>query len=161
MLERAWDRSRRMLFDRFEDPSLTFAEQLDGYSDALVANLERARATRPGVNGCRFGNFAAEVGARDPEIRAAVEAVFAEMGAIVAAALRRAVAAGELSADLDAEGAAEALCAHMEGLMILAKARDEPALVRRLSADGRRLVGLPGPGSAMPSTEADRTGATP
>jgi TetR/AcrR family transcriptional repressor of nem operon len=142
MLERAWERNRRTLFERFEAPSASFAEQLDAYCDALVANLERARAAGDGVNGCRFGNFAAELGPRDPQIRAAIDDVFRDMAGLVAAALRRAVERGEI-AELDAEDAAEALCAHMEGLMILAKARNEPALVGRLRADGRRLVGLP------------------
>jgi TetR/AcrR family transcriptional repressor of nem operon len=159
MLDRAWDRSRRLLFARFEDLSTGFAGQLDAYCDALVANLQRARADCAGVNGCRFGNFAAELGARDPEIRAAVDGVFREMCAIVAGALRRAVDAGELAADLDADDSAEALCAHMEGLMILAKARNEPELVARLRVDGRRLVGL---APASPKiAKTDRRGVTP
>ena len=33
------------------------------------------------------------------------------------------------------------LCAHMEGLMILAKPRNDPTIIRRLSTDGRRLAG--------------------
>ena len=43
-------------------------------------------------------------------------------------------------AGVDPDDAAEALCAHMEGLMILAKARNDPTIIRRLSIDGRRLT---------------------
>ena len=50
---------------------------------------------------------------------------------------------GADDADRDPDDAAEGLCAHMEGLMILAKARNQPAVLERLRLDGRRLVGLP------------------
>jgi hypothetical protein len=51
--------------------------------------------------------------------------------------------AGELPADADAADLAEAILAHLKGLFVLAKARNEPAVFERLPVDVRRLAGLP------------------
>jgi hypothetical protein len=47
-----------------------------------------------------------------------------------------------VAADVDAGDGAEALCAHMEGLMILAKARNDPTVLARFARDARRLLGM-------------------
>ena len=57
-------------------------------------------------------------------------------------AIRAGVARGDVAADVDADGGAEALCAHMEGLMILAKARNDPTVLARFARDARRLLGM-------------------
>jgi TetR/AcrR family transcriptional repressor of nem operon len=147
MVERSWDRTRRVLFEPVFGRAAPFGEQLDDYVDRLVAHLERTERATGCVAGCRFGNLAAELATRDPEVRRAIEAVFVDMRTIFAEALTRAVATGELDGGVDPEDAAEAVCAHMEGLMILAKARNQPTVLRRLGRDGRRLVGAAGPSS--------------
>ncbi len=76
--------------------------------------------------GCRFGNLAAELSTRDPEIRRAIEAVFVDMRRIFAEAMTRIRRVRGARGGVDPDDAAEALCAHMEGLMILAKARNRP-----------------------------------
>jgi TetR/AcrR family transcriptional repressor of nem operon len=141
MIQRSWDRTRRVVFEPVFGREASFGEQLDDYVERLIAHLERTERATARVPGCRFGNLAAELSTRDPEIRRAIEAVFVDMRRIFAEAMRRAVETGELDGAVDPVDAAEALCAHMEGLMILAKARNQPTVLRRLSRDGRRLVG--------------------
>jgi TetR/AcrR family transcriptional repressor of nem operon len=141
MIERSWDRTKVALFEPTFGRQASFAEQLDGYVERLVARLESARQAIHGVPGCRFGNLAAELSTRDPDVRQAIDAVFADMQRIFADAIVKSIASGELPADVAPIDTAEALCAHMEGLMILAKARNDPAILRRLSVDGRRLAG--------------------
>jgi len=141
MIERAWERLRAALFEPAFGREMTFTDQLDEYVTLLTAHLERAKRSTACVAGCRFGNLAAELSTRDEEVRTAIEAVFVDMERIFASALAKAVASGELDDHLDPADAAEALCAHMEGLMILAKARNEPQILHRLRTDGRRLVG--------------------
>ena len=53
---------------------------------------------------------------------------------------RRGQGRGEPAADLDATDLAEAILAHLEGPFVLAKARDEPAVLERLPRDIGRLA---------------------
>jgi hypothetical protein len=48
-----------------------------------------------------------------------------------------------LPADLDANDLAEAILAHVEGLFVIAKARNDPAVFERLPRDVGRLLGSP------------------
>ena len=57
-----------------------------------------------------------------------------------ARAIAAAKAVGEPAADLDATDLAEAILAHLEGPFVLAKARDEPAVLERLPRDIGRLA---------------------
>jgi len=142
MLERAWDRVRTSLFEPTFGGEGPFATRLDAYVERLAATHRLTLAEAGAVRGCRFGNFATELSTRDPAIRARIAAVFDEMVAIVASAVEAGQATGELEAGLDPVEAATAVIAHMEGLMVLAKAGVEPDLILRLARDGRRVVGL-------------------
>ncbi len=144
MLERAWGRTRATLFEPTFGGVGPFVSRLDAYVERLADSLRVGLEAGHGVRGCRFGNFATELSTRDPEIRARIAAVFEEMTAIVAAAITEGQTTTELSGGIDPQQAALGLIAHMEGLMVLAKATADPDLLRRLSIDGRRLVGLPG-----------------
>ena len=141
MIERSWERTKLALFEPTFGRDASFGEQLDDYVERLVARLECSKEASSSVPGCRFGNLAAELSTRDADVRQAIDAVFADMQRIFATAITKSIASGEIPADIDPVDAAEALCAHMEGLMILAKARNEPAIIRRLTVDGRRLAG--------------------
>ncbi len=141
MLDRSWRRTRTTLFERsVGDESLSGLEAIDRYGELLADNLERLRGDHDVVAGCRFGNFAAEMSTRDETIRETIAVIFDEMTALIEAALRRSVDVGELDPATDIAEAAATVIAHMEGLMVMAKARRNPSLLRRLGPDTRRLL---------------------
>jgi TetR/AcrR family transcriptional repressor of nem operon len=107
------------------------------------------------MHGCRFGNFAAELSTRDPQLCAKVAGVFAEMRTYFAAAIADAVRAGDV-APVDVGDAALGLLAHMEGLLLVAKTANDPTPIRRFASDARALLGA-GP-ATVPAT--DRTDST-
>jgi TetR/AcrR family transcriptional repressor of nem operon len=82
--------------------------------------------------GCPFGNLAMEMSTQDEVMRSKLELIFALLREPFEENLRQAVAAGELSADTDIDGAAQAVLAYMEGVVLLAKARNDPELIRQL-----------------------------
>ena len=143
MLEQRWQTLRARLFEPVFGGGDDLGSQLDRYGDRLVSYLQRAHRDSGTVPGCPFGNFAAELAPRDPGVRAAVDAVFADMQSMFADAIRGGLARGDVTAGVDADDGAEALCAHMEGLMILAKAGNDPTVLRRFARDARRLLGMP------------------
>lgn len=78
-------------------------------------------------SGCMLGNLAAEIGDIHEDLRREVVASFLEMRDALAAVLARGQARGELKSDFAPEQAAEFLMSVMEGAVLLAKARREPA----------------------------------
>lgn len=148
MLDRAWENYRHHVLDVAFGADDSVLAGLDRYG-TLLCEQQRAMAATgadagAGVRGCRLGNFALELSTRDRVVRDRVETHLTAMADYLAAVLRRAAARGEVPA-LDGDGAttaAESVVAHMEGLMLLAKVRDDPTLLRRLGADARRLLGV-------------------
>ncbi len=150
MLERQWESVRERVFEPAFGPGGTLGEQFARYTSLLVAGVRREVEETGSVNGCPFGNFAVELATRDHVIGKCADEILSEIRGVFASAIAGAKDVGELPADLDATDVAEAILAHLEGLFVLAKARNEPAVFERLPRDVRRLAGLspaarPGP----------------
>ncbi|MGD9752716.1 MAG: TetR/AcrR family transcriptional regulator [Acidimicrobiia bacterium] len=165
MLQRSWQRVRtEVIVPSFTGPG-TLAERIDRYAAVLERNMAEQQRTNGCVPGCRFGNFAAELANGDPVLRGEVALAFEEMCGLFATAIEEAIEAGEVPDDVDPRRAAEALCAHMEGLMILTKAHHDPSRIRRLATDARWLLRLQVDGpveTARPrQPRARRTGDRP
>lgn len=141
MLDHAWAVTRDTLFaETLGNPAAGAVEAIDEFGNRLADNLHRRRAEMGSVVGCCFGNFASELSTRDDVVRSRLAGVFDEMTAICADCLDRAIGTGELSTQLDAHDAARRVITHMEGLMVMAKARRDPDLLRTLGGTARRLV---------------------
>ena len=82
--------------------------------------------------GCPFGNLAAEMSTQDESIRQKVERVFAQLESRFAATLDEAAGRGDLDADVDIESTAKAMFAYIEGIMLMAKTRNDPEVIRQL-----------------------------
>ncbi|MEZ5407710.1 MAG: TetR family transcriptional regulator C-terminal domain-containing protein [Acidimicrobiales bacterium] len=110
------------------------------FGEQIAASLTYEMETETAISGCRFGNFALELANTDEAIRASVSHVFDEMAAIFAAAIEAGQASGELAADLDPAAISLSLLAQMEGLMLLAKAKRDPAIVRTFGTTAEHLL---------------------
>jgi len=79
--------------------------------------------------GCFLTNCAIELAGSEPAVRARVEHVFSTMQTLFRATIERGQAAGELSAELDAEESAAMLLSVLQGLRVLARSgRDHTAI---------------------------------
>ncbi len=81
--------------------------------------------------GCLFGKLALEVSTRDDLLRAKLTAIFSRTKDRFKEALDEAASAGTIS-PLDTESTALAMLAYLEGIILLAKTRNDPELVRVL-----------------------------
>ncbi len=142
MLDRQWQRAREHVFEPAFGPGGSLVEQFARYTELLVASVRREVEETGSVNGCPFGNLAVELANRDPVIGSRADEILSEIQGVFARAIAGAKDVGELPADLDASDLAEAILAHLEGLFVLAKARNEPAVFERLPGDVRRLAAL-------------------
>lgn len=113
------------------DEALPPLERLDYMVDAVYFWQKAAKNLEGHMPGCLFGNLALEISTRDEVIRARLNAVFNKASARFHQALEEAVENGEIP-PLDTEATATAMLAYLEGVILLAKTRNDPDVVRSL-----------------------------
>ena len=98
-----------------------------------AGRLEASNKTRGGhVLGCPFGNLAAEVGGSEPLLTKRVDQALCKFSESIRDALVEAKRLGHVPRGLDVRKATDAILAYFEGVMLLAKTRNDPSLIRRL-----------------------------
>jgi TetR/AcrR family transcriptional repressor of nem operon len=113
------------------DPALPPMERIDYLIDAAYFWQKSIKQVHGRMLGCIFGNLTLEVSTQDDILRAKLLAIFARAKARFEQALREAVADGTI-APLNASLTAEAMLAYLEGVILLAKAQNDPELLYRL-----------------------------
>lgn len=113
------------------DRDLPPLERLDFLIDAAYYWQNAAKELEGRMPGCLFGNLALEISTRDEVLRAKLNAVFSKASSHFRETLEEAVELG-LIPPLDADATAGAMLAYMEGIILLAKTRNDPELIRTL-----------------------------
>lgn len=98
-------------------PGRTPLAGLAAFIDSAIAGMARYACRR----GCLAGNLGQELAAQDEHFRQQLDALLSDWQRRVANCLRAAIAAGELSADCDAEAAAALFWIAWEGAILRAK----------------------------------------
>jgi len=115
------------------DPKLQPMERIDYMIDAAYFWQKAAKDLEGHMPGCLFGNLALEISTQDDVLRAKLIAVFRQAKARFQDTLEQAVSKNEI-APLDTERTAEAMLAYLEGLILLAKASNDPETIYRLGS---------------------------
>ena len=106
-------------------------ERLDRFVKELYV-FQKAQTEEFGhMPGCPFGNLAMEQATQDEVLRKKVDGCLRSLAKPIRAALSDAVQS-EAIPPVDEEATADAMLAYLEGIQLLAKARNDPALIRRL-----------------------------
>ena len=113
------------------DQDLRPMERLDYMIDAAYYWQKAAKDIEGRMPGCLFGNLALEVSTRDEVLRAKLNAVFDKASSRFRETLEQAVERGEIP-PLDCGATAAAMLAFLEGIILLAKTRNDPEVVREL-----------------------------
>ncbi len=113
------------------DLALPALERLDYLIDAAYYWQKAAKDIEGRMPGCLFGNLALEVSTRDEVLRAKLNAVFQKASSRFRETLVEAIELG-LIPPLDSEATAQAMLAYLEGVILLAKTRNDPEVVRLL-----------------------------
>ena len=116
----------------------------DGEAIPQIVAFFRGSAQRQAEDGCKsgclLGNLAAEIGDIHEDLRREVVASFLEMRQVLTGVLARGQGRGELKTDFAPEQAAEFLMSVMEGSVLLAKARREPAAFAAIESSLARYL---------------------
>ena len=99
--------------------------------DLLYRKTREMKKKSGRVLGCALGNLASELSTQEEPIRRKVSSIFNSMMQVVQRTLDDAVADGEIATQ-DTRATAEAIVAYMEGVMLLAKTRNDPEIIHHL-----------------------------
>jgi len=115
------------------DANLPPMERIDYMIDAAYFWQKAAKNLEGHMPGCLFGNLALEISTQDDVLRAKLTAVFVKARARFKNTLDEAIAANNI-APLDTERTAEAMLAYLEGMILIAKASNDPETIYRLGS---------------------------
>ncbi len=111
--------------------SLSPAERFQKLFELTIARQELIHQQTGHVLGCPFGNLATELATSDEAIRCKIEGLFGRLQELMRETLVEAVAREKIE-DLDIDATAEGMFAYFEGVMLLAKTKNDPAVLRKL-----------------------------
>jgi TetR/AcrR family transcriptional repressor of nem operon len=99
----------------------------------MVYRFQKEVADSTGhILGCPFGNLSTELSSQEEEIRQKISEIFDRFQEITRQTLLEAVEAGEIG-DIDIEATAEAMYAYLEGVMLMAKTRNDAEMIKLLA----------------------------
>jgi TetR/AcrR family transcriptional repressor of nem operon len=114
--------------------------QLEQLTIGIAGQVRRLTDEFGFMPGCPFGNLAGELSTTDGPVRERLARLFDTQRTVLRDLLDGAVAAGELPDGLDTEEAAQAIHAYIEGVQLISKNANDPAIVRRLLPLALRLA---------------------
>ncbi|MBI5461561.1 MAG: TetR/AcrR family transcriptional regulator [Gammaproteobacteria bacterium] len=124
-------RMKEALIDKAFADDIPPLARLDRLADLLYRFQAQLHQQTGRVLGCPFGNLATELATQDEPIRKKVDLIFAHLQTHIGQVLQASVETGALS-DIDVDATAQAMLAYSEGVMMLAKTRNDPAILRDL-----------------------------
>ncbi|WP_024326502.1 TetR/AcrR family transcriptional regulator [Thioalkalivibrio sp. AKL19] len=117
-------------------PALAGVDGLGARIEAFVRAIHDfeagIKADTGQLPGCPFGNLAVEMGTHNPTLRQAIREHLDAVTAHFRSVLDEAVQDGELPSHTDTDALAEQWLALMEGILVMAKANQDPATILRL-----------------------------
>ena len=119
------------LWGRAFAPDAPVLERFERFVEILYRQQKAIAGEAGRLLGCPFGNLGVELATRDEVIRQKVDGILRDLEAYFREALEVSVAAEELS-QVDTAATAEAMLAFLEGVLLMAKTRNDPEIIRRL-----------------------------
>lgn len=114
-------------------PELSPMQRLAVLMENMYAMQKNIKEQSGKTLGCPYGNIASELSTQDEPIRQRLANLFQQMAAALQATLDEAVSKREI-APCNTAATATAMFAYMEGLMLLAKTRNDPEVIRELGS---------------------------
>ena len=133
-LDAQWEATERY----FLDPAFATDRPLLEKFQRLL-HMNGKRAGQEPMKGCFFGNLSLELSTQDEVVRQKLQDIFQQWAAYFERELAKAVASGELP-EIDPRTTAQTILAYIEGIALLAKTYNNPALIERLTQRLDQLI---------------------
>ncbi len=124
---------RQQIYERAFDRGIPPLERLARVVDLTYQYQKKLREDTGHTLGCPFGNLASELSTTEELIRNKVAGIFRSMEQSFLAALQEAASQGDL-AGVDLDATAKAMAAYIEGVMLMAKAQNDPEVIRSIGS---------------------------
>jgi TetR/AcrR family transcriptional repressor of nem operon len=131
-LESQWQWFEQTVLSPTFSDQLSPQEQIVRFFDLILEQQQAQKQAEGHMRGCPIGNLTLEMSTQDEVIRARVEQFFRAWLSYFERMLSEAKEQGIVSATLDTAVTAQALLAYFEGVILLAKGRNDPALISTL-----------------------------
>ena len=113
------------------DPDISPMERIDYLLDAAYFWQKSVKNMKGKMPGCLFGNLALEISTQDDVLRSKLNAVFLQAKNRFKKTLEDAIKAKEIT-PLDVDATADSMLAYLEGILLLAKSKNNPDIIYRL-----------------------------
>ncbi|WP_236245693.1 TetR/AcrR family transcriptional regulator [Streptomyces sp. CC210A] len=142
VIDANWEVLKAVLDEAFgsEAPPL---ERIDAFLDGFTGMLTAARERMGTVPGCAIGNLALELSGQPGEAQRRIADILTAWERYFRDAVAEAALRGHVPAGVDADVAAVRALAYLQGITLMAKAYDRPALVAEAKTAVRALIGAP------------------
>lgn len=131
-LESQWQRLEELVLKPSLDTKLPPQERILRFLDLVLEQQLEQKRTGGHMRGCPLGNLTLEMSTQDELIRTQVQQFFQRWLGYFERVLDDAKAQGLVPANLDTAVTAQALLAYFEGMILLAKGRNDPTLIATL-----------------------------
>lgn len=122
---------KEQLLDRAFVTDIAPLARLERFAKLVYEFQKQVSQAAGRVLGCPAGNLANEMASHDEPIRERIDQIFQKIQVHVAQLLKEASKAGELPG-VNIDATAQAMFAYFEGVMMMAKTRNDPEVLRRL-----------------------------
>jgi TetR/AcrR family transcriptional repressor of nem operon len=131
-LESRWQQFEKLILKPAFADDLPPQERLMRFFDLMWQGQDAQKQMTGHMRGCPFGNLTLEMSTQDEAIRTRLEWIFQQWIGYFEHMLRDAKELGMIPWTLDTTITAQALFAYIEGAILLAKGRNDPALLLSL-----------------------------
>lgn len=125
--------SKQEIFSRSFRPEWSGMQQLNALLENIYVFQKSTKEQIGKTLGCPYGNMSSEMSTQDEVIRQRLNGLLQQMEMSLKIALDQALHEGEI-APCNTAATAAAMFAFIEGLMLLAKTRNDPELIRDIGA---------------------------
>jgi TetR/AcrR family transcriptional regulator, transcriptional repressor for nem operon len=139
-LESQWQWFEQSILTPTFSDRLPPQEQMLRFFDLVLEQQQAQKQTGGHMRGCPIGNLTLEMSTQDELIRTRVERFFRAWLSYFERMLDEAKEQAIVPASLDTAITAQALLAYFEGVILLAKGRNDPALIHTLRAGALSLM---------------------
>lgn len=139
-LESQWQWFEQTVLRPTFSDSLPPQEQIVRFFDLVLQQQQAQKQAGGHMRGCPIGNLTLEMSTQDELIRVRVEQFFRAWLSYFERMLSEAKVQGIVPSTLDTTVTAQALLAYFEGVLLLAKGRNDPALITALRTGALSLM---------------------
>jgi TetR/AcrR family transcriptional repressor of nem operon len=133
-LDKHWSDARSQYWRLAFGEDIAPLDRISRFFQMAYFYFKQAHDAGTGIWGCPFGNAALEMAAHNDAISEKVSLVFSDATSFLRRAIEDAARRGEITVQ-DPQQSAESLWAYYEGIVLVAKARRDPEVIRRLGQD--------------------------